>query len=163
RLRWRLEGWESATSLRGDGVGMRAVTLWALLGSFDWDALLTLERGRYEPGAFDVRAPEPRPTALAGLARELSGGRPPTSPVLAERGWWHRPERLVYGSAVAAPAGAGGARGGTPASFRAARPLLVTGGRGTLGSAFARACHGRGIAARVLTRTDADITDRDAM
>jgi hypothetical protein len=34
---------------------VRAVTAWALLGSYDWDSLLTRRRGNYEPGAFDVR------------------------------------------------------------------------------------------------------------
>ena len=37
----------------------RAVTVWALLGSFDWDSLVT-SRGHYEPGAFDVRGPARR-------------------------------------------------------------------------------------------------------
>ena len=33
----------------------QAVTAWSLLGAFDWNSLLTLEAGHYEPGVFDVR------------------------------------------------------------------------------------------------------------
>ena len=35
-------------------VDMRAVTAWALLGSFDWNSLVTDTRGYYESGAFDA-------------------------------------------------------------------------------------------------------------
>ena len=52
------------------------VTVWALLGSFDWNCLVTECRGYYEPGPFDVRSTPPRPTALARLMRELAAARP---------------------------------------------------------------------------------------
>ena len=39
---------------------MRAVTSWALLGSYDWNSLLTREAGYYEPGAFDVSSGGPQ-------------------------------------------------------------------------------------------------------
>jgi hypothetical protein len=43
----------------------------------DWTSLLTRDYGHYKPGVFDVRSVPPRPTALAGLLRELSAGRAP--------------------------------------------------------------------------------------
>jgi len=44
----------------------------------------------------------------------------------------------------------------TPSSLR---PLLITGARGTLGTAFARLCEVRGIPYRLLTRQEMDIAD----
>jgi dTDP-4-dehydrorhamnose reductase len=93
QLRWFKEVWEAACGLREEGVDLRAVTAWALLGSFDWDSLVTRDAGRYEPGAFDVRAPRPRPTALARMLREAAAGREFTHPVLHAPGWWRRLDR----------------------------------------------------------------------
>jgi dTDP-4-dehydrorhamnose reductase len=164
QLRWLLEVWTAATALRGDGVDVRAVTIWALLGSFDWDSLLTADRGRYEPGAFDIRGPAPRPTALARLTRELAGGRPPSSPVLGDRGWWHRPTRLAYGPPVADCAVHQPSRGArSTVAQLAAAPILITGAGGTLGRAVERICRLRGLDARGLTRADADISDPAAV
>ena len=65
QLRWLHEAWLAALHARKAGCDVRAVTAWALLGSFDWNSLLTKEGGNYEPGAFDVRGVEPRSTAIA--------------------------------------------------------------------------------------------------
>ncbi|HYG70163.1 MAG TPA: family 1 glycosylhydrolase, partial [Anaeromyxobacteraceae bacterium] len=72
QLRWLAEAWDAACALRADGADVRAVTVWSLLGAFDWNRLVTEERGFYEPGPFDVRGPEPRPTALAAATRALA-------------------------------------------------------------------------------------------
>ena len=64
QLRWLAEVWDSATQLRDDGVDLRAVTAWSLLGAVDWNTLLTKRLGFYEPGAFDTRSATPRLTAL---------------------------------------------------------------------------------------------------
>ena len=96
QIRWLSEFWHAALCLRRDGVPLEAVTVWALLGSFDWDSLLTNDSGHYEPGAFDISAGTPQMTelgaALSGLARD---GRI-YNPALAQAGWWRRPERIVY-------------------------------------------------------------------
>jgi dTDP-4-dehydrorhamnose reductase len=65
QLRWLNELWKAAGAARARGADVRAVTAWAALGAYDWDSLLTRPRGHYEPGLFDLRAPAPRPTALA--------------------------------------------------------------------------------------------------
>jgi len=96
QMRWLVEAWQGACRLRAEGAAVEAVTVWALLGSYDWDSLLTRFVGHYEPGVFDLRGPAPRPTALAGVMRELAAGRIPAHPVLATPGWWRRPERLLY-------------------------------------------------------------------
>jgi len=74
---------------------VRAVTAWALLGSFDWNSLVTVEQNYYEPGPLDVRSSPPRMTAVATLLRELATGRRPSHPVLFGEGWWRRPGRFL--------------------------------------------------------------------
>ncbi len=157
QLRWVLEVWDAALDLRGQGVDLRAVTLWALLGAFDWNSLVTRSEGHYEPGAFDIRAPEPRPTALAGMARELVAGSEPSHPVLDMPGWWRRSKRLLYPHLLEGRA----LRPSRPPA--AARPILVTGATGTLGQAFGQRCELRGLAYRVLTRSEMDIADEHSI
>ncbi len=157
QMRWLLDVWRAAGAARRAGADVRAVTVWSLLGAYDWDSLATRDAGRYEPGAFDLRGPRPRPTALAALARDLAAGREPDHPVLAVPGWWHRPERLHYpleGEPVA---------GATVRLAAAPRPLLITGGRGTLGRAFGRICAARGLPFRLLTRSELDIASAAAV
>jgi dTDP-4-dehydrorhamnose reductase len=157
QLRWLLEVWEAAVDLRRNGVDLQAVTVWAMLGAFDWNSLVTRSDGHYEPGVFDLRAPEPRPTAIAKLTRELANGDPASHPVLDMPGWWRRTKRLVYAHAL---------DGQVPRPSRppaAARPLVITGATGTLGQAFGRRCELRGIAYRLLKRSEMDIADRDSV
>ncbi|MDY6924749.1 MAG: glycoside hydrolase [Pseudomonadota bacterium] len=94
--RWLDRAWAAALSARDHGVAVEAVTVWALLGSYDWDTLLTGDNGRYEPGAFDLSAGDgPQPTALAaalqGLARHGAMPGPEPGP-----GWWDHDARLEY-------------------------------------------------------------------
>ena len=86
QMRWLGDAWEGAQEARRRGVDVRAVTAWALLGSWDWDSLVTRTRGHYEPGAFDVRGRTPRPTALATMVRALADGRTFIHPVMSRRG-----------------------------------------------------------------------------
>jgi dTDP-4-dehydrorhamnose reductase len=153
QLRWLLEIWEAARDVRAEGVDLQAVTIWALLGAFDWNSLVTRADGHYEPGVFDVRAPKPRPTALAAMAQELSVGKQPSHPVLDMPGWWRRSKRLVYAHALQE----GVLRPSRPPA--AARALLIAGASGTLGQAFARRCDSRGLSFRLLSRSDLDIAD----
>jgi dTDP-4-dehydrorhamnose reductase len=72
------------------------------------------------------------------VVSELAAGEVPSHPVLAAPGWWWR-------------RGTGAAR--------LARPILIVGGTGTLGTAFARSCDSRGLPYVALSRKDLDITD----
>ncbi|HEY8356300.1 MAG TPA: family 1 glycosylhydrolase, partial [Ramlibacter sp.] len=58
QVRWFVEVWRGAEQLRAEGVDLRAVAAWALLGSFDWNRMVTRSCGHYEPGVFDVRSGE---------------------------------------------------------------------------------------------------------
>ncbi len=112
QMRWCLDAWAMAGRLRAQGVDMRAVTSWALLGSFDWNSLLTRQAGFYEPGAFDVSSGEPRATQLAALLTHLGDGGDPADwiaehPALKVAGWWRGEGRLTlppYRWTEAAPA-----------------------------------------------------------
>ena len=161
QMRWLLEVWNSATALRRQGVDIRAVTVWALLGSYDWNSLLTRREGYYEPGVFDLRGSEPRPTALAAMMRQLADGQEPQHPVLAVPGWWRRSKRLLY-TAPESPlrlAGLAETTSSSEQAFVSARPLLIAGAEGALGYAFVRLCDHRGLAYRALSRQEMDITD----
>nr|WP_242039866.1 family 1 glycosylhydrolase [Anabaena sphaerica] len=165
QLRWLCEVWNAAQELRSQGVDVRAVTAWALLGTYDWNSLLTRWVGHYESGVFDLRSPQPRATAIAKIIRDLATGRNPDHPLLDIPGWWHRPERLVYpavscgldkrsireSESILSPAPL------LPCSSASHRPLAIIGATGTLGKAFARLCEVRGIPYRLLTRQEMDI------
>ena len=161
QLRWLLEIWQAARQVRANGVDVGAVTVWALLGSFDWNTLVTRCGTHYEPGPFDVRSPLPRPTALAGMMQELAAGKTLSHPVLHGQGWWRRPGRFLC-PPVASPAALTSivvSRPGHGPGRTRAEPILIIGANGTLGRAFARVCEQRNLAHRLLSRADMDIAD----
>lgn len=154
QLRWLVELWSAAEAERAQGADIRAVTLWALFGLVDWRSLLTRREGLHEPGAFDIRSPRPRPTIVAKAAASLGRGEPLDHPVLGLPGWWKRPgrgysRRRFYTLPARLPNGL--------------RPILITGGSGTLGQAFARICGHRGLAHVLASRDRLDICDPDAI
>jgi dTDP-4-dehydrorhamnose reductase len=158
QIRWLREAWSVAEAMRARGAPIEAVTAWALFGSHDWDNLLTREDGGYESGAFDIRAPEPRPTALAATIRSLTLGQRDPSPAADGPGWWRRDIRLncspVFTS-VAHPQ----PRPAWRAPHAARQPLLITGATGTLGAAVARACEWRGLDYVLTDRRELSLDD----
>jgi len=153
QLRWLLEVWRGAQRARARGADVRAVTVWALLGAYDWDSLLAVPAGHYEPGAFDVRGPHPRPTALASLVSELAREETTMEPLAQMPGWWRRSVRFTYGPRRSGPTHPSFSGLGGP------RLILVTGASGSLGSAVGRIAALRGLEARPLTRAELDIAD----
>jgi dTDP-4-dehydrorhamnose reductase len=147
QLRWFVEVWKSAGTLREEGVDLRAVTLWSAFGNVDWRSLLTERRGIYDCGAFDVRGGTPRPTAVAKAAEAFGHGRDFDHPVLDSPGWWRRPPRLYPWNGRCQPMDWGG------------RKLLIAGATGTLGNAFARICEERALPFCLTAREDLDICD----
>ena len=96
QVRW-LEGcWEAALEARRQGAEIEAVTSWGLLGSYDWDTLLTSLKGNYEPGVFDVSSGTPQPTPLTALVRQLAVDGAPPAKGSDVGGWWREPGRLAY-------------------------------------------------------------------
>jgi dTDP-4-dehydrorhamnose reductase len=152
QMRWLVESWRGAERARARGADVRAITAWALVGSYNWDSLVTRDAGRYESGIFDVRGPEPRATALASIVSSLARGEQPRHPALHGPAWWHRPGRQM-----AAPLGR------TAAIPRTGPPLLIIGATGTLGRAFEHVCRARGLAHQIVGRQDVDIADPGAV
>ncbi|THD78260.1 MAG: NAD-dependent epimerase/dehydratase family protein [Phenylobacterium sp.] len=159
QVRWLREAWDTAHRVRGRGVEVQAVTAWALLGTFDWNSLITRQTGHYEAGAFDVRSDPPRPTALAAELARIGGAKPAEPhPATQGPGWWRRDIRMAFRPVFRAVE--------TPEPRRAwrtadapARPLLIVGATGTLGKALARACEWRGIDYRLTGRSELSLDD----
>ncbi len=158
QMRWTAEAWRSAQQLRSRGVEVQAVTAWALLGSYDWNNLLTQDAGHYEPGVFDLRAGSPRPTAAAPMLEALAAGRDALHPVLASPGWWRRDVRLEF-QPVLRTAAAPPVRRVFAPEQAAAQPLMICGASGSLGQALARACELRGLAFVLTDRRQLSLTD----
>ncbi|HEX9953369.1 MAG TPA: family 1 glycosylhydrolase [Rubricoccaceae bacterium] len=160
QMRWLLYVWREAEAARRAGADIRAVTAWSVLGAHDWNSLVTVQAGYYEPGVFDVRGPAPRPTGIAHVVRALADGKEPDHPTLPVPGWWERPFRLMY---PPVRIGSGPTRLPDRDGAPGARPLLITGAAGILGSAFARLCEERGLPYVALTRQDLDVSDAPAV
>ncbi len=94
QARWLYEVWSEAESARLSGVEVRAVTAWALLGSYNWCHLCTLDTDAYEAGVFDMTSGVPVSTPLAALARQLARGLEPANAV-KQPGWWRSLDRLT--------------------------------------------------------------------
>lgn len=160
QLRWFAEIWETARSCAGKGVDVRAVTTWSVFGAHNWDKLLTCDGGCYESGLFDVRSPQPRPTALAQLVKSLANDQVFKHPALDNPGWWRRPERIFYPRPAYEEIGpSADMEHRLLQAAQPVRPLLITGASGTLGQAFARICDIRALDYHLLTRQQMDITN----
>jgi dTDP-4-dehydrorhamnose reductase len=154
QLRWLAQVWQGAEAVRAEGADIRAVTVWSLFGAVDWNTLLTQRAGFYEPGPFDVRAPEPRPTALAHAAEALAKTGSFDHPVLDRAGWWKRDIRFYRPPAR---------KSNACRLVGAPRQLLITGATGTLGRAFSRLSDFRGLDHTLVSRDDMNIADRESV
>jgi dTDP-4-dehydrorhamnose reductase len=151
QLRWMRHIWQQCNELISEGIHIRAITAWSLLGAKGWNKLLTAD-GEYESGVFDVRSGKPRPTALSKLITSLSNGVEDKFPFLKEPGWWQRDMRYMKTTEKEK-------LNGHFAASTTSRPLLIIGKTGTLGKAFAKMCEMRALSYRLLSRQDVDITD----
>ncbi|HEX7743462.1 MAG TPA: family 1 glycosylhydrolase, partial [Sphingobium sp.] len=154
QLRWTAQAWDTAVRMNEQGVPVRAVTIWSLLGNSGWNTLLT-RRGTYEAGAWDVSSGSPRPTAMVALAKALSGGAG-RHQLTTGAGWWQRPVRIAH-PPVARPAPIR-EHAAAPRDM-SARPLLICGATGTLGQAMAGACALRNIPFILTKRSELDLAD----
>ncbi|WP_334267270.1 glycoside hydrolase [Edaphobacter sp. HDX4] len=94
QIRWLAESWERTMWARSKGVECVALTVWALLGSFYWNELVTRENGHYEPAVFDVRSGSPEPTELAHVVAQIAAGKRPHHAALTHAGWWRHQSRI---------------------------------------------------------------------
>ncbi len=152
QMRWMAEAWDVAVAFRGEGVGIEAVTCWALMGSSGWNRLLT-GPGLTETGAYCLASRTPRPTAMVELLKGLPHDAP-RHPVLAGQGWWRRPIRLLH-----PPVSHSHPQERVRMTNDEPSPILICGATGTLGQALAAACAHRGLAHVLTARGDMELTD----
>jgi dTDP-4-dehydrorhamnose reductase len=150
QLRWFRHVWEVCNRLVKQGMEIKGVTAWAILGSFGWNKLLTQDYGDYEPGVFDLRGGQLRPTALAKFIKKISRDNNCDHHLSNETGWWLRDSRVRYG-----PQSKTIQMNAAPQST----PVLIIGKNGTLGRAFAKICEDRFVSYKLLSRQDCDISD----
>jgi len=96
QMRWLHQAWQAVSRLQARGIEIRGLTVWSLLGAFDWDNLLTQDGASYETGVFDVRSDPPRPTALHRMVQHLLRQGHYAHPVLDGPGWWQRDIRFYW-------------------------------------------------------------------
>jgi dTDP-4-dehydrorhamnose reductase len=148
QLRWYQYILRTATTLKEKGINILAITSWALLGSYGWNNILREPGGEYEPGAFDLRGGDLRPTALAKYIAKNAVNHIAHQHLSIEKGWWQREDRLLYYKDNCKVKR-------IPSSTA---PVLIIGKNGTLGKAFARVCQDRFINHSLLSRQDCDIS-----
>jgi dTDP-4-dehydrorhamnose reductase len=146
QMRWLDYVYQEAKQLENEDIVIKAITIWALLGAFGWDKLLTQAQGNYESGVFDIRAGNLRKTALAAMVKTLANHQNFQHPVLCGGGWWDKHYRVLYGALPE-----------EVVSIFDCRPILILGKTGTLGNAFAKICTKRDLYFKLLSRADADI------
>jgi dTDP-4-dehydrorhamnose reductase len=96
QIRWFGKIRDTCRHLMLSGVDIRALTTWAMLGSFGWNRLLTKAGGDYESGAFDVSSGLPAQTPLADYLQKLNESPHYHHPALDEPGWWEEDSRLIF-------------------------------------------------------------------
>jgi len=151
QMRWFLEIWQTVKQLKKEGVDIKAVTAWALLGSFGWNRILTNEKGDYEPGVFDVRSKTLQRLAMADMLQSIARNQHYYHPVLQGKGWWRRDIRFVYNRNENV------LNIDEEKNKNNSQPLLILGKTGTLGNSFARICEHRNIHYKLFDRTSIDI------
>lgn len=157
QMRWLDQTWKTCLKLKEEGVDIEAVTVWSLIGTYDWHNLCTQCENFYEPGVFDLRNPEkvPQETALSKMVRSLATTGQFEFPLLDSEGIWNTGRRILFN-----------AQPGQYSSIQhkdSVRPILITGARGTLGQAFARICGERNIHYKLLARDEMEISNRKSI
>lgn len=156
QLRWFKYVWKSCKDLIEEGVDIKAVTAWAMMGSWGWNRLLTVPQGDYEPGVYDLRGGFPRPTALADFIKNISSVSDYTHHLAETNGWWLREGRYLHEPMVSKVQI-------LDATKTRVKPVLIIGKNGTLGKAFARVCEQRALEYKLLSRADCDIAEPHAI
>lgn len=132
QMRWIKHIWDSSCKAKRQGIDIRAVTAWALLGASDWDSLLSQSDGHYESGAYDIRSNEPRLTAVGHFISAIASGKEHQHSLVETEGWWGRHRRR---------------------EMKGLQQLLLVGAKGEKGLNLLKICQTRGIACKFLLHT----------
>ena len=90
QMRWFHDCWTICCKARREGLDIKAITAWSLLGSFDWNSLLTENDQHYESGVFKLVDGRPQETALSHMIRQIAKTGTTDHPLLQQKGWWHK-------------------------------------------------------------------------
>ena len=150
QLRWVKETWDSCCTLKKEGIDIKAITAWSLLGAYDWNSLLTAENNHYESGIFDISNNRVRPTSLAKMIRSLAIHGNYDHPLLAQKGWWRAKDLNIESIKCGDKA-------------KKSKPILIIGKTGTLGHAFMQISQQRLIPFIAISREDMDILDETSI
>ena len=142
QMRWFKETWEDCCNLKKQGIDIIALTVWSLLGAFDWNSLLTYTNNYYESGAYDIANNKIRKTALGKMVNAIATTGEYHHPLLEIKGWWNKNRDMNQ-----------------IMTSKKENRLLIIGKNGTLGNAFIRVCDHRAIPYIALTRKDLDISN----
>lgn len=156
QIRWFKYVWKACRELKEEGVQIKAVTAWAILGSYGWNRLLTVDNGEYEPGVYDMRGGKPRPTALTRFLKNISAANDYHHHLAETNGWWQRDSRYLNEPIIPKMQIVNGTKNKT-------RPVLIIGKNGTLGRAFARVCDQRAISYHLLSRQECNIAEASSI
>jgi dTDP-4-dehydrorhamnose reductase len=96
QIRWFNYIWESCLDLKGNGIDIKAVTAWAIFGSYGWSKLLTEYPGEYERGVFDITNGHPVSTTYSDFLKKLTRNSKARHPALREQGWWQSEGRFLF-------------------------------------------------------------------
>lgn len=161
QIRWFHEAYNASLELKSQGVDMKAITVWSLLGSFDWNSLMKSYKNFYETGAFDIRSGKPRQTAIAKFIKAIHEGKEFQNSLLQVPGWWKRESRVTFPNKKI----------NIQLSqaqyelemYKGLSPLLIIGATDSLGKAFAKVCSLRGIVFKLANQNQIDITSKESI
>jgi len=145
QMRWWFDVWQAACKVKAEGVDIRAVTAWSLLGSYDWNSLLAEYKHQYDTGVFTIINNSLRPTATARLIQSIASQGHYTHPLLNSRPWWQKETRFL--NRVCA---------NEPMHDSAAAPVLIVVQNSHLHSVYEEVCAVRGISCIILFNAGAE-------
>jgi dTDP-4-dehydrorhamnose reductase len=96
QIRWFDELRNLCIELIEKDIDIRAITSWAMLGSFGWNRLLTLPSGDYESGAFDISSGIPIATPVADYIKAQAEDPDFVHPATSSPGWWKEESRFLF-------------------------------------------------------------------
>jgi dTDP-4-dehydrorhamnose reductase len=146
QLRWLKETWDNCCSLIKQGIDIKAVTAWSLLGAYDWNSLVTSNNNYYESGVFEISNGQIRCTSLGKMIHSIASTGNYEHPLFAEKGWWQTKKASD--------------NNGIPKKIS---PLLIIGKTGTLGNAFIEICKQRSVPYVAIGRQDVDILNEKSV
>ncbi|MGI4750304.1 MAG: family 1 glycosylhydrolase [Janthinobacterium lividum] len=156
QMRWFNDLWETLNQLKAEGIDIRALTAWALLGTYGWNELVTKPGGVYEPGVFNLRSGKPQPTAIAIMIKKLAKNNAYEHPVLEAAGWWKQQKRIAYPDHSIL-------NFGSKKLMPETQPVLILGNGEMIGTGFSKICEERNIHSMLLTDSDLNLTNRKTL